>query len=413
MTVTAAEFERVAREAAQRISDLLNAQVSAVDEWGSLVATIRPNTTYPLNHETNGDEYYLRVPISLGGFRGELAVSAPNNGEVMSPRVAQSLVELIINQRLTSAHLQGQYEVKNKFIHDLLRGVLTNEADILREGQILGMDFTRPRAVILIDASSYILEDESSRNPSKEDAIAQRARWVITGIVRFFRLPSDAICAYIGEGEVAVLKASSTRDLKEWAGNNGQTVPPGPSWSDLAALKKAGAALLARLRRDTDATIDIGIGRYHPGILGLSRSYEDARAALSLGRRFHGQNAVHCLDELGMVAFVGISDEFTKVDLARHLLGPLDHEPELLETLEAFFKADCSPSLTAHRLCVHRNTLRYRLDKAALLTGLDARRFDDAVQIRLALLLRSLVKPDVCAPAQSEAPDDLHLYANA
>jgi len=43
-----------------------------------------------------------------------------------------------------------QHELKNKFIHDLLRGSITDEADILRQGQILGMDFTRPRAVILI-----------------------------------------------------------------------------------------------------------------------------------------------------------------------------------------------------------------------------------------------------------------------
>ncbi|MCY7322639.1 MAG: helix-turn-helix domain-containing protein, partial [Phormidesmis sp. CAN_BIN36] len=39
---------------------------------------------------------------------------------------------------------------------------------------------------------------------------------------------------------------------------------------------------------------------------------------------------------------------------------------------------------------IHRNTLSYRLDKITSLTGLNPRQFDDAVQIRLALLLRSL-----------------------
>ena len=37
-------------------------------------------------------------------------------------------------------------------------------------------------------------------------------------------------------------------------------------------------------------TIRVGIGRYHPGIRGLARSYEDARAALALGRRFRPGN---------------------------------------------------------------------------------------------------------------------------
>jgi carbohydrate diacid regulator len=87
---------------------------------------------------------------------------------------------------------------------------------------------------------------------------------------------------------------------------------------------------------------------------------------------------------------VGVADEQTKVDLAKYLLSPLDHEPELLTTLATFFTENCCPSLTARRLSVHRNTLSYRFDKITSLTGLDPRKFDQAVQIRLALLLRSL-----------------------
>jgi carbohydrate diacid regulator len=122
----------------------------------------------------------------------------------------------------------------------------------------------------------------------------------------------------------------------------------------------------------------------------LTASYRDARAALALGRLFRREDDVYCLDELGVAAFIGVADEGTKIDLARHLLSPLDHEPQLLETLDAFFVENCRPSLAATRLGIHRNALGYRLDKIASLTGLDARRFDDAVQIRLALLLRSL-----------------------
>ncbi|HEY9674790.1 MAG TPA: helix-turn-helix domain-containing protein, partial [Waterburya sp.] len=98
----------------------------------------------------------------------------------------------------------------------------------------------------------------------------------------------------------------------------------------------------------------------------------------------------YCLDKLGIAAFVGISDESTKIELAKHLLSPLDQEPDLLETLDVFFLENCCPSTTAKHLSIHRNTLSYRLDKITSLTGLDPRQFDDAMQIRLALLLRSL-----------------------
>jgi carbohydrate diacid regulator len=93
---------------------------------------------------------------------------------------------------------------------------------------------------------------------------------------------------------------------------------------------------------------------------------------------------------LGIAAFIGVADEQTKIELATYLLSPLNHEPELLTTLDTFFSENCYPSSTASRLSIHRNTLSYRLDKITSLTGLEPRRFDDAVQIRLALLMRRL-----------------------
>ena len=183
--------------------------------------------------------------------------------------------------------------------------------------------------MILIDAAAYILPppDSGGRLTVEDSRLRQRADSVIASVVGYFDLPNDTICAYIGGGEVAVLKASSTQDLEAWTDRVDSLEQVIPSWANLTALKRAVDGLLARLRRDALAPITIGIGRYHPGLRGLGRSYQDARAALSLGKRFHGPNQVHCLDGLGVASFVGVSDEATKVDLAAHLLSPLDHEP--------------------------------------------------------------------------------------
>lgn len=378
------QFDRIAEVVTERTAELLGAPVSVIDERGVIVASSDADTVgLPSDViARGGPAEHLRVPLHLDSQAGEVIVGEPENGQVISPRLTQVLVELVINQTAVVDRLPNQHELKNKFIHDLLRGSIGDEADVLREGQILGMDFTPPRAVILIDASAFILADPGL----SEAQIRRRAQLVIASVVGFFDLPNDTICAYIGDGEIAVLKASSSQDLWAWMDED-HPDQPSASWANLTALKRAGCALLARLRRDTSAPISIGIGRYHPGIRGLAHSYQDARAALLLGRRFHGQNQVHCLDGLGIAAFVGISDERTKIDLAQHLLSPLDHAPELIETLSGFFAENCCPSPTASRLSIHRNTLSYRLDKVALLTGLDPRRFDDAVQIRLALLV--------------------------
>lgn len=393
MMLPPTDFERVAGAISARAAELLQAPVRVIDERGQIVARSDPDSM----DEAAGDQdspgpdegaveaSAIRVPLRVESRAGEVVVLPRRDAaEVIPPRLAQVLVDLVVNEVEMADRLPSQSDLKNRFIYELLHGQASDPAAVLRDARLLGMDLNPPRAVILIDAAAFIADENRFRADP-----ARRAQAVIGSVVGFFHLPSDTICAWNGDTEIAVLKASDSKNLENWVGD-GDPGPPGSSWANLTALKRAGRALLTRLRHDTGTDLTIGIGRYHPGIGGLSRSYADARAALTLGRRFHGQNLVHCLDELGIAAFVGLSDEGTKVDLARHLLSPLDHELDLLETLETFFDEDCCPSTTANRLTVHRNTLAYRFDKIATLTGFDPRRFDDAVQIRLALVIRSL-----------------------
>lgn len=394
LAVVVRQYEQIAWAVAERSAELLYTRTWVTDEHGLIVACSDRRSlgrSFAAEIEQPGVDY-LRVPLAVGAQHGEIVVAITENGESISPRLARVLVELVINQEVVVAQLPNRQELKNKFIHDLLRGRVEDEESIIREGQILGMDLTIPRAVILLDATDYILTADAvvpAAEPG-EERLPRRVQYVIASIVSFFNLPNDTICASIGGGEVAILKAATTQDLVTWTDYSDEQSQPGASWTNLSALKRASNALLSRLSHEHNAAITIGIGRYHPGIRGLSRSYKDARAALSLGSRLLGHNRVHCLDSLGMAAFIGISDERTKQELAAHLLSPLDGEPELHDTLDAFFVENCSASSTAARLCIHRNTLSYRLDKIASLTGLDPRTFDDAVQIRLAMLLRSL-----------------------
>jgi carbohydrate diacid regulator len=397
MTATAGvaagvSFRRLAEIIAERLAELLGAYVYVTDESGQPIVRGEPSDLPdPPENTLEAEGYSQRIPVHFNGSAGEVLVITMDGQEVVAPRTMQKLVDLLISQTLATTRLQDQHELKNKFIYDLLHGLITDEADVLREGEILGMDFSRPRAVILIQAE-YVAPTAGPWHQRYQDPwVLSRAQTVIDSVVHFFKLPSDTICAYIGDGLIAVLKASTTQDLQAWAsGEDEEQAQSGASWANLAALKKAAGALLTYLRHSTSGAVSIGIGRYHPGVLGLASSYQDARTALSLGIKFRGHNRVHSLDEVGSAAFVYVSDHRTKVDLARHLLSPLDREPDLLATVRAFLEENCCPTRTACRLYIHRNTLLYRLNKVKLLTGLDPHRFHDAMQIYLALLLRDM-----------------------
>ncbi len=396
MSNVSAQFIEIARTVTDKVSQLLEAPVVVIDENGIVVTSsewCQANPSFNLTGDRFSLTNFLRLPLFHKAEAGEILVGEPLHRGAISPRLAQTLVELVISQTAnfqenTFKHY-SHYELKNQLIYDLLHGKIKDEAIALNRARQLGIDLTPPRAVILVDASAYVLQSNLPQSPAKVDQ-QRRTELIIQSIVNFFHLPNDTICADLGGGEVCILKASDTKNLDLWADCNDFSKELNSSWSNLTALKRAADALLLYLRNETAASIDIGIGRYHPSIGGLGRSYEDARAALSLGSRFQGHNRVHCLGELGVAAFVGIADEATKIDLAKYLLSPLDHEPELLATLDCFFAENCCPSSTAKRLSIHRNTLSYRLDKILSLTGLDSRIFDDAVQMRLCLLLRSL-----------------------
>lgn len=60
---------------------------------------------------------------------------------------------------------------------------------------------------------------------------------------------------------------------------------------------------------------------------------------------------------------------------------------ELIKTLDQFLADNLNVSQAAKHLYLHRNTLVYRLSKITTLTGLNPRNFDEAMGLKLALLL--------------------------
>ena len=67
-------------------------------------------------------------------------------------------------------------------------------------------------------------------------------------------------------------------------------------------------------------------------------------------------------------------------------------DEEMVETAEEFLNRSLNQSDTARTLFLHRNTLNYRLDKIEKKTGLNIRKFSDAVTFRLITLLLKLTR---------------------
>ena len=66
---------------------------------------------------------------------------------------------------------------------------------------------------------------------------------------------------------------------------------------------------------------------------------------------------------------------------------PEELDEETLTTINTFLENNLNVSETSRQLYVHRNTLLYRLEKLEKYTGLDIRIFDDALTLKIALMV--------------------------
>ncbi|TVY10322.1 PucR family transcriptional regulator [Paenibacillus cremeus] len=118
------------------------------------------------------------------------------------------------------------------------------------------------------------------------------------------------------------------------------------------------------------------------------------RETIMLGRTFHVGSNMHLPWELQLEKLVHLIPESEKASFLERVLKRLDValDAETMTTLEQFFHLDCNVSETAKKLYIHRNTLLYRLDKFKQETGLDVRTFNDAVIVKIAMLLYKVTK---------------------
>jgi carbohydrate diacid regulator len=125
-------------------------------------------------------------------------------------------------------------------------------------------------------------------------------------------------------------------------------------------------------------------------VYGLAQSYSEAKAAYEIGRIFLDDRRVLSYESLGLERLLhrlpaDCREGFLR-DVFRDGEGtPLDGES--LNTVAKFFENNLNTSETARQLYIHRNTLLYRIEKIFRLTGLDLKRFDDAVLLKIAILL--------------------------
>jgi purine catabolism regulator len=158
----------------------------------------------------------------------------------------------------------------------------------------------------------------------------------------------------------------------------------------LARLQEEAAQRSGSLR----ARVRAGIGGYHAGLHGISRSFLEAQQAIEAGRKLRPDSLVHGHDEviphLVLAQNPRLAERFVTHSLGRLMDPKLRNRNQLLETLDAYL-AKGSVKDAATSLGLHRHTVLYRLEKLKELLGGDLDQPATRLRLQLALDLRKLL----------------------
>lgn len=146
------------------------------------------------------------------------------------------------------------------------------------------------------------------------------------------------------------------------------------------------------LHSEAMVPVRVGYGNRVNTLQDITRSYQEAKMAIEVGKIFYAEKETISYSRLGIGRLIyqipmSLCEMFIKEVFGGEV--PDIFSEENVVTIQKFFENNLNISETARQLYVHRNTLVYRLERLEKAIGLDIRRFDDAMTFNIALMVLS------------------------
>lgn len=293
----------------------------------------------------------INFPINFNGeVVGVIGITGSPDDVRSHGELVKMAAEMILQQAVLIDQMQWDERLREELISQLLHGTENLDAHYFERISRLGIDLDVPRVAVIITAS----------DPSKVFEII-RGRFEKEDL---YVLRTD---------HLVLLKAVNVKDA---------------NW-DAARLINKLETWVASVEKYKDVHCTISIGNYHPTLKGISESYEEARLAAKVGEKIDPFNTFYLYEQYKLPAFLAKANELGmggEMDPYFHQLKMHDKKGELVETLLAYIEEDGEIQAITEKLFIHRNTLRYRLERIAEVTGKDPRKVKDLLELYLSVL---------------------------
>ena len=253
-------------------------------------------------------------------------------------------------QNLITAYKE-RFDRNNFFQNLILDNLLL--VDIYNRAKKLHIEIQKPRVVLLLEIP------------------AGKENYAMEFLKSMFSAQSGDYVTAVDEKTLIVIKQVEAKD----------------SYAEVVEVAETTVAMM-----NTEAMINVRVayGTIVEELKDVSKSYKEAKMALDVGKIFYAEKTVTAYSTLGIGRLIyqlpiNLCEMFIEEIFGGKVPEELDEET--LTTINTFLENNLNVSETSRQLYVHRNTLLYRLEKLEKYTGLDIRIFDDALTLKIALMV--------------------------
>ena len=332
---------------------------------GALLA-ISQNRTVEINAASANNLHGVKAGINLplhykGKIIGVIGITGDpdtlnNYGELL-----KMTAELIVEQAHSLELAQWQYRQKEEFILQLIKSKGEFSSHLRGWSSQLEINIDAPRVAAIIQVQG-----------DKEQISANS---ILKMVLNLLETPSRGnLIAMTSMTELVILKPAFLN---------------GKQWDPHLESQRIDQ-LLSRLPIEMNARLKISLGHFFTKPTDIALSYQTAKETLELGILLHPDQNKYLYDDYSLqVLLSALKDTWRGEELTTPYQSLLqaDKKGLLNKTLAAYLTHFGDQQMCANALFIHRNTLRYRLEKIQKITGVNIQQLDGLLILYLGQVL--------------------------
>lgn len=266
---------------------------------------------------------------------------------------------------------------QNQLFADLLYPGSLSSQDIIQRAEYYGINLNRAHFVLAFDI------DHLTRNVMAHHVPEERRKKCKESLLSYikgeFYMMGDTPFLTMPQGDAVLMLLPAELFSKE-------------------QLEGIISKIQDRFQSINDMTVSVGVGTEYGYVEEFGRSAMEAKQAVKIIHNENRENDIMYYQNMGLYYLITqIKDTKLLGAYYNKILGPLIEldsfsEGCLCETLEKYLEHNCNANETAQALYIHRNTMRYRLEKISRLLHCDLGNLDTCTELNLAFHIKNYVE---------------------